>query len=90
MNIDEVKIINATPVPDRVKSLLAKLAYKEVLTTAELADKLEISYGRFKSTYTTAPSLSEYRLKVRIDNKSNQTVWGSTKTINELKRRINQ
>jgi hypothetical protein len=88
MNIDEVKVVSSVPTIDRIVQFLDKMKFKEVVTTAELADAISISYGRLKTTYTTAPSLVGYRLKVQLLGRPNQTVWGSKKTIEELKRRV--
>lgn len=90
MNIDQVKFVDASPVVERIKRSLSGLKYKEVLTTAQLAEVLGISYGRLKAAYTADPALTDYRLKVKLFDRSNQVVWGSKKTIEELKRRVQQ
>lgn len=90
MNIDQVKFVDASPVVERIKRSLGGLKYKEVLTTAQLAEVLGISYGRLKAAYTADPALTDYRLKVKLLDRSNQVVWGSKKTIEELKRRVQQ
>jgi hypothetical protein len=73
------------------KTLAAVLAVfegldsKQLLETRELTDRLPIGGQHFRQHFATGPALTPYRIKVPGIN---SILWGSRRTIAELRRRL--